>query len=192
MAGLYTNSFVDVNEDLRGSGWDIHLHTVRLSAGAALLHELFDRQAEQWPDRPALEIPPGTPGSGRIAVTYGQLAAASRVVEERLQSVAQMDAVVATLLPRTTVTAFAAPVGILRAGCAFTCIDSTFPDVRVTDLIDDSQAVAILTDAPGRARLCRLGVAATRIIVIDDIDSAVDPGPPSRPSGLTSESLAYL
>src|SRR6187401_1753992 len=114
---------------------------VYVGAGSSLLHELFDRQAEEWPDRPALEIPPGSGRPDRIVVTYGELAAAAGGIQARLDPVARPDAVVATLLPRTSVHSFAAPLGIMRSGCAFTCIDVAFPDARVSDLLDDSQAL---------------------------------------------------
>src|SRR4029453_11056556 len=87
-----------------------------------LLHDLFDRQARDWPDRPALEIPPAPNRRHRIVATDRERASAAAGIHARLAAIARPDAIVATLLPRTTVHAFSTPLGILRAGGAFTCI----------------------------------------------------------------------
>ena len=177
-----------------------YTHTVPVSAGDVLLHELFDRACAAWPSVPALDIPPGSGRLRRQVATYAELNAATHAIEALLRPIARPDSVMATLLPRTTIEAFAAPIGILRAGSAFTCIDTAFPDVRITDLIDDSQAVAILTDADGHDRLLRLGIDSDCIIRLEDtipregLPTTELPSPTGthRPEGLTSASLAYL
>ncbi len=117
----------------------------------------------------------------------------------RVRPFAQPDAVVAILLPRTSVEAFAAPIGVLRAGAAYTSIDVSFPDERIRDLIEDVAAVAVVTDGPGAERLVRLGLDSGRIVSIDihpngatpedDTPAGQDAG---APPWLTPASLAYV
>ena len=75
------------------------------------------------------------------------------------------EAIVALMLPRSSVDAYAAQIGTLRAGAAYTSIDLGFPDGRIRDLIEDSQAAAIVTDGAGAERVARLGFERARVIL---------------------------
>ncbi len=167
-------------------------------AGAALLHECFDARWREWRDRPALDIPPGPARPARLVATYGDLAGASQAIEDRVRHLARPDAVMAVLLPRPTVAAFAAPLGILRAGAAFTCIDAAFPDARIADLIRDAEPVAIVTDAAGAGRLARLGIEPGRLVAVETLAGGLPASRPpagavaQRPSWLLPTSLAYV
>jgi hypothetical protein len=99
-----------------GAGIGIHCQAVPRSPGPALLHEFFDARWAEWRDRPAVDIPPPAAGGARRVATYADLHRAARVLERRLSSlIAGPDSLVAVLLPRTTVAAFAAPIAVMRA-----------------------------------------------------------------------------
>ncbi|HEX5070904.1 MAG TPA: amino acid adenylation domain-containing protein, partial [Vicinamibacterales bacterium] len=164
------------------------------SAGAVLLHEFFDHQWPGWRDRIAIDIPPGPARPDRARATYGDLAARSQAVTSRLDGLIDDECVVAVLLPRASVDAFAAPLGIMRAGAAYISLDPAFPDDRIKDILLDSAAVAVVTDPAGADRLARLGVAADRIIDTQSLRPCEHPDAPGiRPRAwLSPSSLAYL
>ena len=142
-----------------------------LKADPVLLHEFIDRRWHEWRDLIAIDIPPGRDRPERVTVTYAELVHRSLSVGAQVRGAVAVsrrrtaDPVVAILLPRHTVEAFAALIGIMREGAAYTAIDPSFPDERVAALIEDAQAAAVVTDEPGAARLSRLGLPAVQIIV---------------------------
>jgi non-ribosomal peptide synthetase-like protein len=159
-----------------------------------LLHEYFDRQ---WPLRAdclAIEVPLGRGRDGRLGVTYAALARRSLAMTAALQRWVERESVAAVLLPRTSADAYAAQLGILRAGAAYTSIDPAFPDARVLDILDDAQAVALVTDSAGAARAARLGFAPARIISTDpgEFLETTPAAPLARPPWFTPSSLAYV
>lgn len=162
-----------------------------------LLHEFFDRRWQDWADRVALDIPPGHARPDRRVATYRDLAHRSQAIGARVRPFIQGECVVAVLLPRATVAAFAAPLGILRAGAAYTAIDVSFPDERVRDVLEDAQAAALVTNEAGAARASRLGFDASRIVVVPHDAVFDEPRSPasteaSAPPWLTAETLAYV
>lgn len=163
-------------------------------AGAVLLHEFFDRQWSQWRDRIAIDIPPGPAHVHRSQATYAELADRSQAVTDRLDTLIQGECVVAVLLPRTSVDAFAAPLGILRAGGAYVSLDPSAPDERIEAILADSAALAIITDGSGAARLEQLGVPHARVIDMASLATAVraPEGSASARPWLSPSALAYL
>ena len=124
-----------------------------------LLHHIFDRTAARYPDRVAVDVPPDPPARPvRVRVTYRELARRAGHVAAWLAPVARPDAVVVVLLPRDTPDLYAAQLGVLRAGAAYTCLDPAFPDDHARRVFVDAGGVALVTDAAGRDRAGRLGV----------------------------------
>jgi non-ribosomal peptide synthetase component F len=142
-----------------------------LTADPVLLHEFIDRRWREWHDLIAIDIPPGRNRPTRITATYADLIHASQSIGSQVRAAVAAapavtaDPVVATLLPRHTVAPFAAFIGIMREGAAYTAIDPSFPDERVAALIEDARAAAVVTDQTGAARLARMGLAGVHIIV---------------------------
>ena len=103
--------------------------------------------------------------------TYAELALEADAVASALRGDVAADDIVAVLLPRNTARLYSSQVGVLKAGGAYTCIDPSFPDARVSEILQDS--VALLTDAEGAARVRRLTYPG-RILVADELPP---PGP---------------
>ena len=167
-----------------------------LKADPVLLHEFIDRRWHEWRDLIAIDIPPGRDRPERVTATYAELVHRSLSTGAQVRAAVAAsrrrtaDVVVAILLPRHTVEAFAALIGIMREGAAYTAIDPSFPDERLAALIEDAQAAAVVTDEPGATRLGRLGLAASQIIVTaPGTAPAVGNGHSLTP---TSDSLAYI
>ena len=122
-----------------------------------MLHEIFERTAQRWPEHVAVEIPPGDGRPARTFVTYAELARAANALAQRLRPFADRECVVGVLLPRTNPQLFVAQLAILEAGAAHACLDPSFPDERVREILGDAQPVVLLTDRDGMARLPRCG-----------------------------------
>lgn len=154
-----------------------------------LLHHFFDNAVRRWPKRIAVEVPPDSGRPVRSFITYAELAREAHQIAALLGALVTGECVVAILLPRRSHHLYAAQLGVLHAGAAYTCIDPAFPDARIREILEDSAAAAFLADAAGleRARSGHFG-AAPRF----DITAALAPAdPPSPPAWLTPESLAY-
>ena len=54
------------------------------------------------------------------------------------------ECVVAILLPRDSSQLYAAQLAVLKAGAAYTCLDPSFPDERIVDVLEDAEAVHFL------------------------------------------------
>jgi len=82
-----------------------------------------------------------------------------------------------------------AQLAVLKAGAAYTCIDPSFPDRRIRELLADSEAVALLTDALGKKRI-RGGFDVRALTAGKGADD--DDVTPARPRWLGPASLAYV
>jgi non-ribosomal peptide synthetase-like protein len=162
----------------------------RTNSDAELLHPFFERAVQHWPDCLALDLPPDRHHVDRRRYTYSELRALSAVLAGPLADLVDRECVVAILLPRTSAHLYAAQLAVLRSGAAFTCIDPAFPDEQVKTILEDSQAVALLTDDAGQGRARQVGFDATRVFDTQTLP----PAPNRQPAApwLQPESLAYL
>ncbi|MBK6768912.1 MAG: amino acid adenylation domain-containing protein [Ardenticatenales bacterium] len=163
-----------------------------------LLHDIFVAAARRHPDRTAVEVPPGPARPQRASITYADLAADAAAIAARLSPLVTPDARVVILLPRDTVTLYAAQLGTLLAGAAHVCLDPAFPDPHLAAVIADAAPVAILTDAAGASRLPDVaavegveGVEVVEVAAIDRMTSIPSTSPSTSPS-TTPTDLAYL
>ena len=155
------------------------------------LHELFAAAAREWPEKVAIDVPPGRSRPERLLVSYAALERRARAIAGRLRRLVTRECVIAIMLPRDSDLLYAAQLAVLKAGAAYTCIDPAFPDDRVRTLLADSEAVALVTDASGQDRARDMvnialdaRALATRAVAVDD------DAPP--PSWLGPSSLAYV
>ncbi len=160
----------------------------------SLLHEFFESAARRWPDRIAVEIPPGTGRPKRRAVTYAELKRQADRLADALRPVVTGECVVAILFPRTTELLYAAQLAVLKAGAAWASLDPAFPDEHIGAILADSGAVALVTDAGGCARAERAGwQIGHRIDASGEARGRRGAAPPApRPSWLAPDRLAYV
>jgi len=168
---------------------------LRSTEGAepTLLHEFFTRAAARWPHHVAIDVPPGALRPERHRLTYQELDRLSDAIAHRLASAVTGECVVAILLPRSSPHVYAAQLGTLKAGAAYTCCDTAFPDDRLRDTIADAQAVAVLTDAAGRTRALAAGTPPSRVIdVVEYLRGKHTAEPFTPPAWITPGHLAYV
>lgn len=160
----------------------------------SLLHGFFERAAELWPERLAVDVPPAPGRPTRRLITYRELERLCDVLARLLSTFITGECVVAILLPRRTEHLYSSQLAVLKAGAAYTCIDPTFPDEQLRDILEDSEAVAMLTDHDGLARARRAGFASGRVFDVAELMTQAGSGvvPPPPPSWLTPRSLAYI
>lgn len=164
------------------------------AVGGVLLHHFFERAAQRYPENIAVEVPLGRGRSERISVTYAQLSVQSIAIAQSLRTCVEGECVVSILLPRSSALLYAAQLAVLKAGAAYTCIDPTFPDVRIRDVLEDSKSVALLTDAMGSVRVQKIAPKMARVLDVSDAATlARFPADPNfSPSWLNPCSLAYV
>ena len=159
-----------------------------------LLHEFFERAASRWPEQVAVDVPPGAGRSERSLVTYAELARQAAVLARLVQPHVTGECVVGILLPRDSAWLYAAQLAVLQAGAAYTCLDPLFPDERIRDVMEDSEAVVVLTDAAGATRIHAAAPGKARVFDVsaDLTGSAPAPFPSPRPPWLSPSGLAYV
>jgi amino acid adenylation domain-containing protein len=160
----------------------------------SLLQHFFESAATRWPEQIAVDVPPGVGRPERRLVTYRELEHQSNALAYLLRTFVTGECVVAILLPRSSERLYSSQLAVLKAGAAYTCIDPVFPDEQLRDILEDSEAVALLTDNDGLARAERSGFARERVFdvsaIIDQAGSAVSRQP--TPSWLSPSTLAYI
>lgn len=150
---------------------------------------LFRETARRFPDHPAVDVPPGKDRPVRHVTTYAELLAASDAIAWRLRPLASGESLVAILLPRDSERLYAAQLGVLSAGAAYTCLDVAFPDGQARDVLADAEPVALLTDAAGAERARSAGWRAGEIVDVTRIEPAAAP---FEPPAIDPGSLAYV
>ncbi|MDO8544758.1 MAG: amino acid adenylation domain-containing protein [Opitutaceae bacterium] len=162
-----------------------------------MLHAFFEDAARQWPERVAVDVPPGGNRPNRALVTYAGLDFAANRLAHQLRAFCQGECVVAVLLPRSSAHLYIAQLAILKAGAAYTCLDPSFPDERAREIVADSRAVALLTDGAGVSRMRRGGLASLPLIDITAADATPASNAAVAPkdgagSAISPERLAYV
>ncbi|MEK6323201.1 MAG: amino acid adenylation domain-containing protein [Acidobacteriota bacterium] len=159
-----------------------------------LLHHFFERAAARWPERIAVDVPPGIGRPDRRLVTYRDLAGQCDALAGLLRTFVTRECVVAILLPRCTEHLYRSQLAVMKAGAAYACIDPAFPDQQVRDILEDSEAVALLTDSDGLSRAEHSGFAIRPVFDVVELmtpDGGAVIAPPP-PSWLTPRTLAYI
>lgn len=153
------------------------------TASPGTLHGLVESAMRHHPAAPAVIAP------GR-ALTYGELDTASGVLaQDLLAGGAAAGDIVGVLLPRGA-NQVVAVLGILRSGCAYLPLDSSWPDGRVATVLNHSGTTTVVTDAAGTTRAAALG--ERRVHRVDGPAGAQVPGshseqrplPPVGPSAV--------
>lgn len=151
--------------------------------------EVFARSVARWPDRIAVEIPPGASGRQRSKTTYADLAARSAVVANRLDGLAEADRIVVLLFDRHDPDLFAAMLGVLRAGAAYTCVEPIAATSQLPFVVEDAAPAAIVTNSR-HAPAARTSASGVTVVEIDG--PTVAPSPVATRRSPSPRDLAYV
>jgi len=111
-----------------------------------LLHEPFDRQAVDAPDRIAVADP-------RCALSYGELYRRSNHLGHRLRALgAAPDRLVAVVMEKGWEQAVAV-LGVVKSGAAYLPIDAGWPEQRIRSLLELGEVAVAVTQPAVTARL---------------------------------------
>ncbi|MBA2239585.1 MAG: amino acid adenylation domain-containing protein, partial [Lysobacter sp.] len=155
--------------------------------GDALIHELFEEQAQAHPDSVAIVHDDG-------CLSYDELNRRANQVAHYLLGLGVVpDDRVAICLERSA-DMVVAMLGVLKAGAAYVPLDPTHPPERLAQILRDSAPMAMLTQSELEQQVAGLDLPALRM----DLDLRVlgrrlpTENPNPRANGLTSRHLAYV
>jgi amino acid adenylation domain-containing protein len=154
-----------------------------LDAGDLLVHQLFERQAAETPEAPALIC------DGR-RMTYRQLSRESDLLARRLRSLGvgpeARVAICAERSPETDVGLLA----VLKAGGAYVPIEPGQPRTRTATMLEEVAPPVVL--APERLR-GSVPEGPWRVVGLGDSGDREGPGgPETGPAGVAGANLAYV
>jgi non-ribosomal peptide synthetase-like protein len=162
------------------------------------LHEIFERTARRVPGQAAVELPAAA-AQPRRRFTYAEIDALAEALAARLAPHVTGESVVAIVLPRRSHLVYVAQLAAMKAGGAYTCIEPGTPPERARFILEDSGAVAAITERAGgesRDLLAALAFPAERTLDVDPDDPPpappMDTAPAPQPPWLTPSTLCYV
>lgn len=143
----------------------------------------FERQAHHYPGRIAVK-------TNRYEWSYELLnSAANRLAHLILARCGRGEQRIALLFEHDA-PMIAGMLGVLKAGKAYVPLDPSHPRQRLTYMLQDAQVVAVLTNTKSLALAEEITQAGSRIINLDEADSAGFAGDIGIP--ISPDSLAYI
>ncbi|MBX9885678.1 MAG: AMP-binding protein, partial [Novosphingobium sp.] len=162
-----------------------------LTVNPALLHGFLAEAAARYPGGTAIEVPPARTRPERQVMTYAELAALTDRLALHLAPRLEPERIVALLLPRTSPMLYVAQIAVLKAGGAYTAIDPAFPDDRIAEVLEDADAVAVLTDAAGAERLGPV-TGSVPLLLAAGLAGREPPAGAALPTAMRPDQLAYV
>ena len=161
-----------------------------LEPGPLLQHFLAATVARD-PHGLALDIPPSRNRPERQTLSYAELDAASDRLARHLAPLILGEGIIGIHLPRASLALYIAQLAVLKAGAAFTCLDTAFPDERVREIVADAEPFALLTDRASFNRLEFLCDGATIVLDVAPL-LAAEPAAERALPIIRDDRLAYV
>ena len=117
------------------------------------LYDWFDRSADRYADRPALEVGDATLSSRELRQAA---AAIAQLITARTATPARVG-----LMASRSLTAYAGHLAILRTGATVVPLNPDFPTARTAAMVQATELELIITDRPG------MTVGSTPVLFVD-------------------------
>jgi amino acid adenylation domain-containing protein len=146
------------------------------------IHQLFEEQVERTPDAVALVFE-------EQQLTYRQLNIRANQLAHYLQTLGVKPEVLVGICVERSFEMLVGLLGILKAGGAYVPLDPTYPQQRLSYMLDDSQVSVLLTQ---QKLVAGLPNHEAVVVCLDtDWDNITQQSPQNLVNNLTSENLAY-
>ena len=152
------------------------------------LHDLFAAQAEQTPEAVAL-------AGDEEELTYRELQQGVNQLAHYLQSLGVGPETLVGVMMERSPAVVTALLAVQQAGGAYVPLDPSYPQERLTFMLEDSGASVLLTEQHLYELVWPAGSAKTAVPVVflDNSQETLSVYPVSKPvSGATPENLAYV
>jgi amino acid adenylation domain-containing protein len=147
------------------------------------IHELFEEQVQQIPKNIAVVF-------NTEELTYNQLNTRANKLANYLQQIGIVPGMLVGICVERSLEMIVGIVGILKAGAAYVPIDATYPQERITWILENFQTPLLLTQ---QALQSTLPTHSTRVICLDtDWEIITQQSPENPPKQITPNDLAYI
>jgi amino acid adenylation domain-containing protein len=147
------------------------------------IHQLFEAQVEQTPDAIALIYEDKQ-------LTYQELNNRSNQLAHHLQKLGVSSEVLVGLCVERSVEMIVGMLGILKAGGVYVPLDPSYPQERLSFMIEDAQVPVLLTQ---QHLLERLGADRSQVVCLDnDWNTIAQESQENLTSSVTGDNLAYV
>jgi amino acid adenylation domain-containing protein len=147
------------------------------------VHELFERQVEQTPDRVAVEY-------GSKEITYRELDHRANQLARYLRKQGVGPEMVVGIWVERSAEMVVGVMGILKAGAAYMPLDGNYPEERLEYMIEDAQVSLMLVGKEQEKRMPRVWVP---VVVMDGEEREWEREEEERvESGVCGGNLAYV
>ena len=148
------------------------------------IHQFFEDQAERTPDAIALRFEERT-------LSYRELNIRANSLASRLRDMGARPEVVVGIGMERSLQSAVCILAILKSGAAYTVIEPDSPSARIKDIVSQSDAKIVLTEATYAQRFRGSGA---RVLLVDVLSDAPESKgfPENIDSGVTVENAAYV
>ncbi len=156
--------------------------TVEVKLSGRTFPELFEKQVEAHPDRPAVEY-------ADTVLSFKQLNERANKVAHLLHHLGvKIEEIVGVCLPRS-VDLIATILGVLKAGGAYVPLDPDYPEKRIEFILEDAKPRVVITNKKLESKFNRF---STKIITIDKEDQLANQPGENLPCPAEPFNLAYI
>lgn len=147
------------------------------------IHELFVQQVQQTPNNIAVVF-------DNEQLTYNQLNTRANQLANYLQQIGIVPGMLVGICVERSLEMIVGILGILKAGAAYVPIDATYPQERITWILENSQTPVLLTQQTLQSKL---PAHSTRVICLDTDWEVITQQSSENPrTQVTPNDLAYI
>ena len=147
------------------------------------IHELFEQQAEQWPQRIAVACEDQT-------ITYKELDERANQLAHRLIRLGVGPEIAVAICLQPSIDQLVAILGVLKAGGFYVPLDPAYPHDRLSFIINDTGAAVLISE---RSVADEIFDGQLTTFFMEEERDALAAEPASKPdSGVAPENLAYV